>query len=393
MNSAVTPVIDMAAGSVERDAIKVLHVITGDLYAGAERVQDLLASRLPEFGYQVTFACLKEGEFQQRLLAGSRDVRTIVMKSRLDIAGPTCQLVSHTRESGAQLIHTHTVRGALLGSITAAITGLPMVHHVHSPTARDTTKRWTNKLNTVVEKLSLQRACALIPVSNSLAHYLAELGHPDTRIRTVHNGVPASELFTRKDASGTLVIGMVALFRPRKGIEVLLHAMSHLMKQGFSVQLRAVGQFENSTYRQQVMSLSEQLGLSRCVEWRGFRGDVQPELAHMDVLVLPSLFGEGLPMVVLEALAVGLTVVASAVEGRPEAIRDGAEGLLVPPDNPMALAMALIRLAEEPLLANRMGVAGRQRQRERFSDAAMARAVSGIYDRVLAGGETRQGAT
>ncbi|MEQ8205852.1 MAG: glycosyltransferase, partial [Woeseia sp.] len=377
----------------DRRLIKVMHVITGDLYAGAERVQDLLASRLPEFGYEVTFACLKEGAFQQRLLASSRDVRSIVMKSRLDIASTTRGLVAHARNSGAELIHTHTVRGALLGSLTALITGLPMVHHVHSPTARDTTNRWGNRLNTVVEKLSLRRACALIPVSNSLAHYLAECGHPDTRISTVHNGVPASDLSALRVAGRPLTIGMVALFRPRKGIEVLLHAMSHLMKQGLSIQLRAVGQFENSTYRQQVMSLSEQLGLSSCVEWRGFRADVLPELTHMDVLVLPSLFGEGLPMVVLEAMAVGLPVVASAVEGLPEAIRDGDEGLLVPPDNPVALAMALISLVEEPQLANRMGIAGRQRQREMFSDAAMARDVSGIYGRVLARGSTRQSAT
>lgn len=364
--------------------VRVLHVITGDLYAGAERVQELLAARLPEFGYDVSFACLKEGTFQQRLVAGTLDVSSIVMRSRFDLAQPPRRLVQYVRSCNAQIIHTHTVRGALLGAIAAAVTGVPLVHHVHSPTARDTTRRFTNQLNAFVEKLSLQRAKALIPVSNSLAHHLSQSGYSSQPICTVHNGVPASDLSVQAVPGRSLVIGMVALFRPRKGIEVLLRALSDLKRQGLPVQLRAIGEFESRDYQQQVLTLSSQLGVSDCIEWRGFRSDVLEELTQLDALVLPSLFGEGLPMVVLEAMAVGLPVIASEVEGMPEAIREGSEGLLVRPGNTAALTKALTSLANDPLEASRMGESGRRRQRAMFSDAAMARQVSQIYDRVLA---------
>jgi glycosyltransferase involved in cell wall biosynthesis len=371
--------------------VKVVHVITGDLFAGAERVQDLLAAQLPAFGYDVSFICLKEGEYQQRLLAENRDVSTLAMRSRFDLARTALQIANRVRAVEGQLIHTHTVRGSLIGSIAAALTGLPMVHHIHSPTSRNTANGWTNRFNTLVERVSLMRG-VLIPVSDSLAQYLVLQGYAASRISTVHNGVPVGELRSPSPECGRpLTLGMVALFRPRKGIEVLLHAMARLVEQGQQVRLRAVGTFECREYEEHVLALAAKLGVSGCVEWRGFQRNVLDELAQVHVLVVPSLFGEGLPMVILEAMAVGLPVVAAEVEGIPEAIRDGQEGSLVPPGDPQALATALLRLASDPDGARGMGIAGQRRQRKQFSDVAMAGHVSQIYDRLLARGAWRTG--
>jgi glycosyltransferase involved in cell wall biosynthesis len=180
---------------------------------------------------------------------------------------------------------------------------------------------------------------------------------------------------------------MAALFRPRKGIEVLLEAMAVLRSRGCDVRLRAIGPFETPEYEREVLALADRLGLAAWVHWTGFVGDIHAELRVVDLFVLPSLFGEGLPMVVLEALAAGLPVVASRVEGIPAAVREGVDGLLVEANNPGALANAIQEiLAEES--AERyeaMCRCAREQHGAKFSAEAMAAGVADVYREVLGG--------
>lgn len=368
---------------VRAQTTKVLHVITGDLYAGAERVQELLAERLPDYGYEASFACLKHGAFEQKLAAGPHENTSIAMRSRVDVLRSARQLVARARETGCRILHTHTARGVVVGSLASVLSGLPLVHHVHSPTVRDTDHRASDWLNACIERVSLLRAGAIIPVSESLARRLLDQGHARARIRTVHNGVAECAHTGIATLHPELRLGMVALFRARKGLDVLLRAMASLARRGIAVRLHAVGDFEHPEYRAQIMALAEELGVSGQIEWRGFRPDVAGELRAIDLLVLPSLYGEGMPMVVLEAMAAGLPIVASRVEGVPEAVRDGQEGLLVAPGDVEALSDALARVADDRPGVRSMGNAARCRQRALFSDRAMAERVSHIYDVLL----------
>ena len=104
----------------------------------------------------------------------------------------------------------------------------------------------------------------------------------------------------------------------------------------------------------------------------------------MDLFVLPSLFGEGLPMVILEAMAAGVPIVATRVEGVPEAIRDGVEGLIASPDDAGDLARAIARYVRGQADWSQLRVAAHRRQAERFSDRSMAEGVAEVYQRVLA---------
>lgn len=371
----------------ERDAgpVNVLHLINGEFHAGAERVQQLLADALTQFGYRTHFVCLKRGEFQQALEQGPHPSRVVEMRSRLDVVGRAYAIARYARANGCRLLHSHTARSALVGALASVWSGLPLVHHVHSPASRDSTHPLRNAVNARVERAVLIRAARLLPVSQSLAQYLIERGYPAERIVTIPNGVlvqpgPAPALPIRP---GRLTIGTVALFRPRKGIEVLLRALARLVRDGLDVELLAVGPFETPEYERRVKGLCRDLGIEPRVHWPGFRRDVTAELRRMDVLALPSLFGEGMPMVVLEAMAVGVPVVATRVEGVPEVVRNGIDGLLVAPGDEAAFAAAIARLAAEPQALARMGAAGRRRQRETFSDVAMARRLADVYDRLL----------
>jgi glycosyltransferase involved in cell wall biosynthesis len=184
-------------------------------------------------------------------------------------------------------------------------------------------------------------------------------------------------------AGEPLTLGMVALFRPRKGVEVLLEALALLRASGAPVRLHAVGPFETPEYEQDVLELVRRLALQETVTWTGFRSDIAAEFRHMHVFVLPSLFGEGMPMVVLEAMAAGLPVVATRIEGVPQVVRHGQDGLLVEPNDPAALADTLLQFARNEAGAEALGDSGWKRQREHFSDVSMAERVAAVYQEVL----------
>lgn len=361
----------------------VLHLINGEYYAGAERVQDLLAKRLPSLGFSVSFACVKLDLFDALRQCRETPLYDVPMLGRFDVLA-SLRVVHLVRQGGYRLIHAHSVRTALIGSLASSITGVPMVYHVHSPASSDSMRRWMNRLNDRIERLSLWRASRLIAVSQALADHMARGGFDPSRITVVHNGVPAAaNLIDRETPTAPWTLGVVALFRPRKGIEVLLDAIDRLRNRGITVHLRAVGAFASPKYAAEIAATIERLDLTKQVTWTGFANDVGAELQQMDLLVLPSLFGEGLPMVVLEAMAAGVPVVATRVEGVPEAIRDGQNGVLATPGDADDLARAIGgvitgRYDWSTLRANALA-----RHKADFSDQAMADGVAAVYRDVL----------
>jgi len=366
--------------------IRVLHVINGEHYAGAERVQDLLAAQLGSFGFEVGFACVKPDEFPRLRSSSEPPLYEVPMISRFDLF-PAWELVRIIRCRGYQLLHTHSVRSALVAGLASKLAGVPLVHHVHSPTGNDSTRRWRDRVNALLERLVLRRASALITVSGSLADHVRRNGFAEEKISVVPNGVPCRRpVPTRDPAKTDWTLGTVALFRPRKGIEVLLNALAILKTQGLPVRLRAVGGFETPEYERRIKRLTEQLGLDGDVDWTGFARNVDAQLAKMDLFVLPSLFGEGLPMVVLEAMSAGVPVVATRVEGIPEAVRDGRDGLIARPDDPENLAGVIGRVVRGEVDWHALRASALKRQAEKFSETSMAAGVADVYRRVLGEG-------
>jgi glycosyltransferase involved in cell wall biosynthesis len=372
-------------GAVASRAVKparVLHVINGEHYSGAERVQDLLAGYLPACGYEASFVCVKPDRFPGARVHGDARLYEMPMRGRFDI---TCgrRLAQLIRDEDYALVHAHTPRSLLVGGRAARLAGVPLVYHVHSPAGRDSTRHFSNLANAWLERRSARRAARLIAVSPSVRRYTIEQGFPATQVVCVPNGVPAVDAAPRGAMPARWTLGMVALFRPRKGIEVLLHALADARSRGCDVRLRAIGPFETVGYEADVRALAGHLQLEEAIEWTGFTTNIAAELERVDALVLPSLFGEGLPMVVLEAMAAGVPVIASAVEGVPEAIRDADEGLLVQPADPDALAAAIEQLADGRIDYPKMSRAAQERHASHFSAEIMARRVADVYDAIL----------
>jgi glycosyltransferase involved in cell wall biosynthesis len=366
-------------------AVRVLHVINGEHYAGAERVQDLLALNLAEFGFEAGFACLKAGAFNSMRQSQQAPLADLRMKSRFDLS-PVRRLARLIAREQYALVHTHSPRAALVGRLASAMAGVPLVHHLHSHTASDWTSTRQNRLNALVERLSLLRVSGVITVSRLLADYMRDQGISPERIQVVPNGVPTrGPLGEQLPPRYCWTLGAVALFRPRKGLEVLLESLALLRSQGLSVKLRAVGRFETLDYEQKIKSQVARLEIADLVHWVGFTNDVQSELAQVDLFVLPSLLREGLPMAILEAMAAGIPIIGTRVEGISEVIRDGQEGLIVTPNDSRDLARAIACFVRGEADWSRLRAGAHRRQAECFSARSMARGVAGVYRQVLGG--------
>ena len=361
---------------------RVLHVINGEFYSGAERVQDLLGLCLPQYGYEAGFACLKPVRFPVERECQDTTLQDLSMRSKLDLRAAK-RLAQVAKIGGYDLLHAHSPRSLMITKIAAWLADKPFVYHVHSPTSKDSTRPIANRINQFIEQQSLRGVSQLICVSESLGKHMSAEGYDDELISVVPNGVPRrGELQPRETPTGTWTLGMVALFRPRKGTEVLIEALSILREQGVDVRLRAVGPFESEDYQNEILELSNEHGVSDAIEWTGFTNDVNAELDQMDIMVLPSLFGEGLPMVIIEAMSAGVPVVSTDVQGVPEVL-NGGFGVVAKPNCAISMADCLRQVISGEVDWQEIREQAWKRQAERYSDNSMASGVAAIYDRVL----------
>ena len=367
--------------------VKVLHVVNGEHFSGAERVQSHLGHCLPSLGITADFVCVKPGKFAT-LLNEQKGKWGIgyraTMRHRFDYRAAT-DVRDLVRDHCYDLLHAHTPRTALVASVASKLTGVPWVYHVHSPAARDSTRCCSNRINAWVEKQALRNCEHVITVSESLRLDCIRQGIAEDRVTVVHNGVPSIRPLraTTPSPGGTWTVGMVALMRPRKGLEVAIDAIAQLETRGHDVRLRIIGPFESNDYEAEIDARIKTMGIEDRLEQIGFVANVPEALAKLDIMVLPSLFGEGLPMVVLESMAAAVPVIATRVEGTPEAITHGLEGLLAEPRDATSLADAIESLVTGKHDWKQMAEAAHDRHRRSFSDIAMARATALVYRKLL----------
>lgn len=359
---------------------KVLHLINGEHFSGTERVQDLLAIGLAKLDVEVSFVCVKKGRFGE-FRASSNPIYGIYMRSKFDWE-TFFEIRSLIRRERIAVVHTHTPRTALIGAFAVIFTKTPLIHHAHSPTASDSGKRLNNLVNAVAERLALTRAKKVLAVSDKLVDYLLKWKISKDKISLVENGVPVHESIWRSHSGGSYRIAMSALFRPRKGVETVLRALKFLKTSSVRVDFYGIGEFETQPYFDEVMALARELGVTDQVHWLGFSADVYASLKGIDAFVLSSLYGEGLPMALIEAMSIGIPVIGSRIPGIKETLEpDG--GVLFEAGSGEDLAKNILNLIQSADFAKSLSISGQKRQRNYYSDLAMARSVKRAYEEVL----------
>jgi glycosyltransferase involved in cell wall biosynthesis len=217
-----------------------------------------------------------------------------------------------------------------------------------------------------------------------------------SRIETIHNFIDYPRLAAvpadaRRRVRGSLAIaadtpllGIIGNVILRKGLLYLVRALPAVLAAVPDARLLVVGGEDQGVYASRVRAAAEQCGVAGAITWTGHRGDVDEVLAALDLYVLPSL-EESLPLSVLEAMAAGLPVVASAVGGIPECVVAGDTGLLVPPGKSAPLAAAIVALLADPARRRCFGEAGRRRVAERFSAESQTPSIEAAFARVIRG--------
>jgi glycosyltransferase involved in cell wall biosynthesis len=144
-----------------------------------------------------------------------------------------------------------------------------------------------------------------------------------------------------------------------------------------------VGAFESSAYEAEIQRQVKAKGLEDVIGWVGYTRNVSDELTRMDIFVLPSLYGEGLPMVVLEAMAAGVPIIATDIDGISQIIRHGVDGVLARSGDSHSLALALQAMIKGEYASEALRRNAHARQSSEFSDERMAGSVAEVYRKVL----------
>jgi len=357
---------------------RVLFVINDLARAGAETQLVELALHLDCSRYETAIVLLKErNQFAAELRAQGIAVTALRRRGFWDVGVPY-RLYRTVKAFRPDIVHGYL----FLANLMAALVARPAGARTLVLSQRCSYEATLSPLVRLVARFSHARADRVIVNSQAAWEEEVAAGFSRDRLVFVPNGVrteqAAADRTTLGLPAGPLVIS-VGTLDAVKGHRHLLQAWPAVRARVPDAHLALVG---DGPERETLPRLADSLSIRDSVLFVGFRSPAAPYLAAADVVALPSLT-EGMPNVVLEAMALGRPVVGTRVGGIPELIVDGETGLLVPARDEAALASAIAGLLADDERRKAMGVAARRRTVERFSVAAMAAATEAVYDAAL----------
>jgi glycosyltransferase involved in cell wall biosynthesis len=292
------------------------------------------------------------------------------------------RLAQSLSKAGADIVHTHNPRALVYGAPAATLAGLRSVHTKHGVNPDPNRRMW-------LRRIASGMVDAYVAVTPMLARVAVERHECNpTQLHVIPNGIdtarfspsPAARHKLRNElgiSESAWVLGTVGRLAPEKNQGLLIDAVApildprrHLVIVGDGPDRQALVERAQSTLRPDL------------IHFTGARDDVEAVLACFDAFALTSE-SEGLPLVVLEAMAIGLPVVATAVGGVPDVIQAGRTGFLVPASDRIALMKELLLLSTRPQIARDVAAAGRSMVLERHSSEHMARDYERLYRRIL----------
>lgn len=350
-----------------------------------------LATHLAGRGIQylvctISYPHPKSREFVSELERLNLRAATISQKYFLD---PTIvrQLHRTVVQGRYNILQSHGYKSHLVALVVSRIVGVPWVAFAHGWTREN----WKVALYHSLDAWTLRRANAVIAVSESLKSYLSGLRGTRKTTRLISNAVDRDAL-AGMDGGDAIrqrvlqvhsrkLIGCFGRLSSEKGQDLLLRAVARCVSEGQEVELLLLG---DGPERSALERLSTNLGIGSRVSFHPHTSVIRDYYEALDLLVLPSR-SEGLPNVVLEALSLGVPVVATNVGAVGEVLSHGETGWIVPPDDPEALAAAISAVLADSEAGERVISAGNRMVLQKFSPAARAEKIVRVYEEVLRG--------
>jgi len=382
----------------------IAYVDHADQVGGAEKSLCELIAQLDRDRFRPVILHLPDAEWLRYARETGAELRPSVPHSdlyaarRTDLGGgalaglqrmlaampPVAALWRDLGEIRPDLVHTNSTKMHLMAGAAARLRRLPVVWHMRDLMTDDDARAW---LRRAVEQIRPE----VIAISEAVA---AQFEGMPCHVRVVPNGIPIDRFTPGPPPEGlrgrlglpegvpaACVVGRLT---PWKGHQTLLRAWPGVLGRVPEAHLLIVGEvaFWEDGYAADLRALADELGIVDRVVWAGFRDDVPEILREVDLLILAST-DEPFGRVLIEGMAAGLPVVATASGGVPEIVVEGETGLLVPPEQPAPMADAIAQLLADPGRARAMGEAGRSRAVERFDVRRVARQVEEVYEAIL----------
>ena len=367
--------------------ITICHVAMGDGWAGAEvQLAILLASlsKMPDF--EISAVLFNEGRLANELRDFGVRIQ-VISEFHHNSLTIVKQLRNYFKQHNFDILHTHKYKDNILGTLSSVGRGIRRrvrtVHGFPEPLVGFQSVKM-NAYQIVDNWVNQWLVNRILAVSFDLkTHLIPRFGVE--KVTCIHNAIDIEQLRVTKRAvemreelglSGQeFLIGAMGRLTPVKGLESFLKAAHIIHHQKPHVKFIIAG---DGPLKSALQKQAREYGLDEVVLFLGHRNDSYDILKLLDLFVLSSI-SEGIPMVLLEALALARPVVVTRVGGVPEVIEDGISGLLVGPGKEDELAQSCIALIDNYDFAQHLGVAGQKRVEERFSAKVMAEKVAEVY--------------
>lgn len=367
-----------------------MHVIDALELAGMEYGVVKLTNRLDPSLFSTSICCLRYQTSETRaLLSPGIEVTELHRKPGLD-RRVILRLASLLRSRHIQIVHSHNWSTFLYSVIGATLARTPvLIHGEHGREAQVTRRR-----QLLLSRLLSKRVDHVTTVSAELARELVQAwGIVPYKVTAVPNGVDLERFGPLQDDGGLRVeLGLTAenriilnvgRLRPVKDPKTLMRAFARTYLEFPEARMLLVGSDHGSGMRTELEKLATDLGVKSAVRFLGVRHDIPRLLSLSDVYVNSSVF-EGMSNTILEAMAAGKPVVASAVGGNAEIVQDGVTGLLFPVGDERGLAEEMLKLLRDRCLRLRMGQAARGDVERKHQISVMVNTYSGLYQELLA---------